>query len=722
MKNENSLKINIKQREETFRELLPKAAAVFAAATGFSGMLFSAFGVIEPFLGIIVGFIAAFCLLISKKKFGKYIPFGVAAICLLTVFVVPVLKNGMLLLANEVCEFLIFATGEIYLPLETTGESFAAASLFLLALAVSVLLSMDLALPMAVVAALGMVSGFLSTDAYFAVFVFGFVAAVLFVFVQESRRKTTAKSAVSLFAAVGICVLVCTVLVNFVPADAGTNIKVFAEETLHSLIYDSKTNTMPEGNLENLGAFNKNGAQALEITMEKPQKLYLKGFIGEVYTGNGWENLGNDVLSEYAEDFYNLHKNGFYGQSSVSTALEAINQQEKSTMSIKNLSACSKTAYLPYAVLDAPFDERKIGDKTDSFGEEYEISYVSGGLLEWYSAQVELSEKQGSDLKIDEHLADEYIYREFVKNNYLEVPKEAFEAIEKAFEGEEASTATEIISAVLVYLEKNVSYDEKVATRNGSEDFAAYFLGKTARGYSVHYATAATLMLRYFGIPARYVEGYFLSAEDAAKHENGEVIVLTEENAHAWAEYYLEGVGWIPFETTPGYMDDELEKAAFQTSGESSKRYEQSELPETNVEQDRPKDDITEVKKDNTAIIIAVVSVPIILLIAAICYVLVMHKRLKKALSDIDSADNKTAVPLRFGYAEKLIEASGIGKGTTDYETAFSINKEALFSEHEISDEQRKAVDDFAEKVLVECKNSWNLWQKIKYRFIKFIY
>lgn len=722
MKNENSLKINIKQREETFRELLPKAAAVFAAATGFSGMVFSDFGVTEPLFGIIIGFIAAVCLLISQKKFGKYIPFGIAAICLLAVLIVPVLKNGIFVLANEVCEFLIFATGEIYLPLETAGESFAAASLFILALAVSVLLSMDLILPMAVVAALGIVSGFLNTDAYFAVFAIGFVAAVLFVFLPQSGRKTSVKSAVSLFAAVGICALTCAVLINFVPASAGTKLKVFAEEKVHNLIYDSKTNAMPEGNLKNLGAFEKSGAQALEITMENPQKLYLKGFIGEVYTGDSWENLGNDVLSEYAEDFYYLHKNGFYGQSAVSTALEAVDQQEKSVMSIKNLSACSKTTYLPYAVLDAPFDERKIGDKTDSFGEQYEISYISGGLLEWYSAQVELSEKQGNDLKIDEHLKNEYIYREFVKNNYLEVPKEAFEAIEKAFEGEDASTATEIISAVLVYLEKNVSYDEKVVTRNGSEDFAAYFLGKTARGYSVHYATAATLMLRYFGIPARYVEGYFLSAEDAEKYETGEAIVLTEENAHAWAEYYLEGVGWIPFETTPGYMDDELEKAAFQTSGESSKRYEQSELPETNVEQDRPKDDITEVKKDNTAIIIAVASVPVVLLISAICYVFAMRKKLKKALLAIDNADNKTAIPLRFGYAQKLIEASGVGKGTADYETAFAINKEALFSEHEISDEQRKAVDDFAKKVLAECKNSWNLWQKIKYKFIKFIY
>ena len=59
---------------------------------------------------------------------------------------------------------------------------------------------------------------------------------------------------------------------------------------------------------------------------------------------------------------------------------------------------------------------------------------------------------------------------------------------------------------------------------------------------------------------------------------------------------------------------------------------------------------------------------------------------------------------------------------TADYEAAFAINKEALFSEHEISDEQRKAVDEYAQKVLAECKNNWSLWQKIKNRFVKFIY
>ena len=64
---------------------------------------------------------------------------------------------------------------------------------------------------------------------------------------------------------------------------------------------------------------------------------------------------------------------------------------------------------------------------------------------------------------------------------------------------------------------------------NGSGDFLQYTLERSGHGYSVHYATAAVLMLRYMGVPARYVEGYYLSAEDAARYKAGETITLTEE-------------------------------------------------------------------------------------------------------------------------------------------------------------------------------------------------
>lgn len=727
MKKESSIKINILQKEKSVAELLPEALAVFAAAGGFSAMLIKAFSVgINPAFGLLIGVAAAICVFFSGKKTGKFAPLAVSAICIAAVFAIPVLRNGLLALGNNLLEFLTAATGIIHLPFEVLEESLPAVSLLFLLTAICVLIKNPVVLAfVTALTAAGLLIGFLSTDFWFLLFLFGISGIVFNAFLLFRDKKTTAKSAVSVFAVPIACILVCAVLISFVPAGFGQNVRSFAEKTAHSFVFDSKTNAMPEGDFENLGAFDKNDTPALEITMEKPQKLYLKGFIGEVYNGYSWEEIENEDLAEYAEDFYILHQNGFFGQSAVSSALEATGKQEYSAMSIKNLSACSKRAYLPYAVSNAGFDSLEIGGaNTNSFGKSYEISYIPGGLSEWYKAQVELSEKQGAVIATDEHLANEQLYREFVKANYLGITEEAYAAIDRIFADSEAATATEIISEILLYLEKGVTYDEDFSS-NGGTDFAAFFLEKSARGYSVHYATATTLMLRYFGIPARYAEGYFLPAKEAVEYESGESIILTENHAHAWAEYYLEGVGWIPFEVTPGYMDDELEKAAFSTNGESSKRYEQSKLPETNVEQDRPKDDITEAKKDYTVLIAVSVSVFVLAIIAAVVYVFVMRKKLKKVLLAIDNADNKTGAAMRFGYAQKLSENAELTAETLrtcGYSAAFEINREALFSKHPITDEQRKTVDEYAEKILAECKNKWSLWQKLKNRFVKFIY
>ncbi|MBQ5666968.1 MAG: hypothetical protein IIV40_02220, partial [Oscillospiraceae bacterium] len=475
MKKESSIKINILQKEKSFGELLPKAVAVFAAAFGFSAMFFSAFGKLSPFFGILIGLAAAVCVFLSKNKYGKFVPLALSGISVFAVLVLPVLRNGTLLLANEVCGFLTKLTGKIYLPFETGGENFSEASLFILALAICVPLSTAVfeksllhCLPAAIIAGVGIASGFLSTDIYFIIFLCGFAAAAFAVFSPQGGENTAVKSVVSVILVTIICVLASSVLVGFVPAEAGADILDFAKESAHSVLFDSKTNAMPEGNFENLGEFSKNGAHALEITMEKPQKLYLKGFVGEIYNGMGWEEIGNEALAEYAEDFYILHQNGFFGQSAVSSALEATGKTEKSTMSVKNISACSKRAYLPYAAANVGFYSLAIGDaNTESFGESYEICYLPGGLSEWYKAQVELSEKQGKDDAIDEHLEHEYIYREFVKANYLGMTEEAYAAIDNIFGDSEAANATEIISEILVYLEKGVTYDEKFASNGG---------------------------------------------------------------------------------------------------------------------------------------------------------------------------------------------------------------------------------------------------------------
>lgn len=385
MKKESSIKINILQKEKNAMELLPESLAVFAAAGGFSAMLIKAFAIgINPAFGLLIGLAAAICVLFSGKKTGKFAPLAVSAICIAAVFAFPVLRNGLLVLGNNLLEFLTAATGMIHLPFEASEESLPAVSLFFLLIAICVLIKNPVVLAFAgTLTAVGLLIGFLSTDFWFLLFLSGISGIVFNVFLPFFGKKTTAKSAVSFFAVPVVCVLICAVLINFVPTGLDENVLSFAEKTAHSFVFDSKTNAMPEGDFENLGAFDKNDAPALEITMEKPQKLYLKGFAGEVYNGYGWEEIENEDLAEYAEDFYILHQNGFFGQSAVSSALEATGKQEYSAMSITNLSACSKRVYLPYAVINSGFDSFAIGDaNTDSFGKSYEISYIPGGLSE----------------------------------------------------------------------------------------------------------------------------------------------------------------------------------------------------------------------------------------------------------------------------------------------------------------------------------------------------
>lgn len=79
------------------------------------------------------------------------------------------------------------------------------------------------------------------------------------------------------------------------------------------------------------------------------------------------------------------------------------------------------------------------------------------------------------------------------------------------------------------------------------EDFLEYFLLDSRSGYCSYFATAFVLLARAEGFPARYVEGFCVSTN------KDKIMTVTSDMVHAWPEVYIEGVGWIPFEPTPGY-------------------------------------------------------------------------------------------------------------------------------------------------------------------------
>jgi len=88
-------------------------------------------------------------------------------------------------------------------------------------------------------------------------------------------------------------------------------------------------------------------------------------------------------------------------------------------------------------------------------------------------------------------------------------------------------------------------YDESPPRVKGPPLVA--FVTRTRSGYCQHFAGAMATMLRMLGLPARVAVGFTSGTQD----EDGKWVV-TDHEAHAWVEVWFNGLGWIPFDPTPG--------------------------------------------------------------------------------------------------------------------------------------------------------------------------
>ena len=132
---------------------------------------------------------------------------------------------------------------------------------------------------------------------------------------------------------------------------------------------------------------------------------------------------------------------------------------------------------------------------------------------------------------------------------YCSLPELTNAEAVKLLEGLYSETAsnTEKADSIAAFVTDAARYSLKPGRMPPSEpDFALWFLREAENGYCIHFATAATVLLRAAGVPARYVTGYLAEARA------GQTVSVTEEDAHAWAEYYEPNLGiWLPLEVTP---------------------------------------------------------------------------------------------------------------------------------------------------------------------------
>ena len=150
-----------------------------------------------------------------------------------------------------------------------------------------------------------------------------------------------------------------------------TEAKKEALDGISSLRYrKGKINTLPDGKLKECGAWSASDDTALSVTMENPDSLYLRGFVGSVYDGSSWESLDTEDAYKQRTLFYWLHQDGFYGETQLSRARALADDDtlydKVSEVDIKNEKADSRYLYTPYEITELPAGYRKETPFADS--------------------------------------------------------------------------------------------------------------------------------------------------------------------------------------------------------------------------------------------------------------------------------------------------------------------------------------------------------------------
>lgn len=81
------------------------------------------------------------------------------------------------------------------------------------------------------------------------------------------------------------------------------------------------------------------------------------------------------------------------------------------------------------------------------------------------------------------------------------------------------------------------------------------FLFETRRGFCEHYASAFVILMRAAGIPARVVAGY----QGGEINPVNKTVIVHQFDAHAWAEVWFEGRGWVRVDPTASVAPERIE-------------------------------------------------------------------------------------------------------------------------------------------------------------------
>ena len=353
-------------------------------------------------------------------------------------------------------------------------------------------------------------------------YLFALLAGLILLLLTDTVRRENRMQGIRLTLSAALPVtLGLMVLFHTIPQETYINRSVVLQENLRTAL-DHMPQLMEKGLTEATATFrgipnrevNLAGLSSripftypvMEVTAEKNGTLYLRGQDYDRYDGLSWTASENREESFFRSDF------------------------DRQTITIRTRGK-PQLRYLPYY----PADE----------------TLLSGGLAENPERLTEYTILQAS--LPEDWRQTAYLSREAeppaIFQPYLTLPEATRQSatafLSHMYQSNASHTEKADIIAALVTDCADYSLSPQKMPE-GEADFALWFLQEADTGYCIHFATAAAVLLRAADIPARYVTGYM--AEVTA----GETVTITEEEAHAWAEYYEPNLGcWIPLEVTP---------------------------------------------------------------------------------------------------------------------------------------------------------------------------
>lgn len=510
--------------------------------------------------------------------------------------------------------------------------------------------------------------------------------------------------------------------------------------------------TLPKGDTGKAGGLLQGERETLILETEKLQELYLKGFVGGTYDGRMWKELGPEAyqgeyegLLEWLETKNFSAVTQFAGYDRLTSTSED-SYPGRVQVQVKNVGAYRKYIYLPSSAEDFAGAGAKV--KKDwqvrsgrFFGaREYRFDSVDAApsadeavLDSWVQSPSGKEEK--------DYLGAEAVYSSFVQEYYTEVDEELKEEIEEMFFAEAGEMDFRGVTAqIRRVLRQQTEYARKPQGVPEGQDFVEYFLTGQRRGNAVHYASAAVMAYRTAGYAARYVEGYHLSEDEALilSEENQTAAVLTNQNAHAWAEVYFPGAGWMPVEVVPGmytelYTDQVVEGApAYQVNSDQTEKGLELEGGAGGEEE-------KEEKRERTTLTFRGV-LSVILLCMYISFVLYLVLEIQRAVrlvlrrrragglvqpaelyaGDLERMLLIGRVPGNYNHPMELsgeVEKRFRGISRGEYERAVTLLQKVRFGQKELLPHETHALNCFKEKLarILYCQKS--AWGKAVIRY-----